>query len=106
MSGNFLHLCSSAKIGVAKCFEFRHPQKLAPQKTFKFSPQSAKICSAKINAALINSFRVTSISFECSGIQISAAWLASCEFWCFVNLPIWSSIDKYKYYRFRTIDPI
>ena len=50
----FLHLCSSAKISIAKCFEFRHPQKLGSQKTFKFRPQSAKIGSAKINGALID----------------------------------------------------
>ena len=31
------------KNSVAKCFDFRHPQKLVPQKTFKFRPQSANM---------------------------------------------------------------
>ena len=55
---DFFHLCSYAKISVAECFESRHPQKLVPQKTCKFWPQSAKISSAKINVALIDYFRV------------------------------------------------
>ena len=58
MNWDFQHLCLSTKTSIAKCFKFRHPQKLFPQKTFKFRPLSAKISSYKINAASINSFRI------------------------------------------------
>ena len=66
----FFHLCLSAKISVAKCFEFRHTQKLVPQNNFKFRPQSAKISSEKINAAVINSFRVVTISHSFGSLII------------------------------------
>ena len=51
-------------------FRIQVSAKISSTKTFKFRPQSAKISSEKINAALINSFRVVTISHSFGSLII------------------------------------